>query len=148
MYADFRSKPGMSTSLTFWVTTYITLLAVLYLLGYVPIWLKSREYSADLLQAERQLNLTSMQNSLGSAIIHARSDDYESAKQATSVFITSLRATTDIDDDLVLSPTQREVAQSLLVQGDGIITSLARGDLDSTEQLFELYVEFRETMQR
>jgi hypothetical protein len=148
MYADFRSKPGMSTSLNLWVTTYITLLAVLYLLGYVPIWLKSREYSADLLQAERQLNLASMQNSLSSAIIHARSDDYESTKQATSVFITSLRATTEIDDDLALSPTQREVAQSLLTQGDGIINSLAQGDLASAEQLFELYVEFREVMQR
>jgi hypothetical protein len=148
MYADFRSKPGMSTSLTFWVTTYITLLAVLYLLGYVPIWLKSREYSADLLQAERQLSLASMQNSLATAIIHAQSDDYESSKQATSGFFTSLRATTDIDDDLALSPAQREVLQPLLTKRDGIITLLARGDLASPEQLSDLYVEFREIIQR
>jgi hypothetical protein len=148
MYSDVQSKLGKSTSLNLWVTTYITLLIVLYLLGYVPIWLKSREYSHDISQAERQLNMAIMQNSLATAIIHAQSDDYESTKQATSVFFTSLRATTDIDDDLALSPKQREVAQSLLTQGDGIITSLAQGDLDSTEQLFELYVEFRETMQR
>ena len=108
MCADVQSKPGISTSLNLWVTIYISLLTVLYLLGYVPIWLKSREYSRDLLQAERQLSLASMQNSLVSAIIHAQSDDYESAQQAASAFFTSLRATTDIDDDLALSPAQRE----------------------------------------
>lgn len=148
MRADVKSKPGISTSLNLWVTIYVSLLTVLYLLGYVPIWFKSREYSRDLLQAERQLSLASMQNSLVSAIIHAQSDDYESAQQAASAFFTSLRATTEIDDDLALSPAQREALQPLLTHRDGIITSLARGDLASAEQLSDLYVEFRQTMQR
>ena len=100
MYADVQSKPGKSTSLILWVTIYITLLIVLYLLGFVPIWLKSREYSRDLSQAERQLNLASMQNSLASAAIDAQQGDYESARQATSGFFTSLRAATDIVDGM------------------------------------------------
>jgi hypothetical protein len=89
-----------------------------------------------------------MQNSLASAAIDAQRGDYELARQAASAFFTSLRAEMDIDHIWSLSPAQREALQPLLAQRDGIINSLVRGDLASAEQLSDLYVEFRQTMQR
>jgi hypothetical protein len=148
MGTEEQSKPVMSTSLIRRGIIYGTLLIVAFLLGFIPTWFKSRECSRDLSQAERQLSLASMQNSLASVAIDAQRGDYESARQAASTFFTSLREEMDIVDDSSLSPAQREALQPLLAQRDGIITSLARGDLASAEQLSDLYVEFRETMQR
>jgi hypothetical protein len=148
MCADVQSKPVKSTFLIRRGIIYITLLILAFLLGFIPTWLKSRKCSRNLTEVERQLNLASMQNSLASAAIDAQQGDYESARQATSGFFTSLRAATDIVDDPALSPVQREAVQPLLAQRDGIITLLARGDLASAEQLSDLYVEFREIVQR
>jgi hypothetical protein len=148
MCADVQSKSGMSNSLTLWVNIYVSLLIALYLLGSVPIWLKSRETSRELAQAERQLSLARLQNSLVFAIVHAQSADYESARQAASTFFTSLRAEMDVVDDASPLPAPREALQPLLAQRDEIITLLARGDQASAEQLSDLYVEFRETIKR
>jgi hypothetical protein len=148
MCAEEKSTPVMSTSLIRRSIIYGTLLIVAFLFGFVPTWFKSRECSRNLSQAERQLSLASMQNSLASAAIDAQQGDYESARQAASAFFTSLRAEMDIVDDSSLSPAQREALQPLLAQRDGIITLLARGDLASAGQLSGLYLEFRETMQR
>ena len=148
MCAKEQSKPVMSTSLIRRVFIYGILLIIAFLLGFIPTWLQSRQCSRDLALAERQSGLASMQNSLGSAAIDAQRGDYESARQAASAFFTSLRAEMDIVDDSSLSPVQKETLQPILAQRDGIITLLARGDLASAEQLSELYVGFRETMER
>jgi len=148
MCADVQSKPGKSTSLIRRGIIYGILLIVAFLLGFVPTWFKSRECSRNLSLAERNLSLVSMQNSLASTAIDAQRGDYESARQAASAFFTSLRAEMDIVHIWSLSPAQREALQPLLAQRDVIITSLARGDLASAEQLSDLYVEFRETIQR
>jgi len=42
----------------------VALLLVAFLLGFVTVWLKSRERSGSLSQAERQSSLAKMQNSL------------------------------------------------------------------------------------
>ena len=54
------------------VLGYTIILLVVFLLGFVPIWLKSRETSRNLAAAEQQLTLTQMQNTLASATIDAR----------------------------------------------------------------------------
>lgn len=147
MCADVQPKPVRSTSLMRRGIV-IALLIVVFLLGFVPMWLKSRECSRNLSEAEHQLNLTRIQNFLASAVIDARRGDYESARQATSDFFTYLRAATDKVDDSALSLAQREGLQPLLTQRDGIITLLARGDLASAERLSDLYVSYREIMNR
>ena len=148
MCADVQPKPVKSTSLMRRGIIYVTLLIVVFLLGFVPMWLKSRECSRNLSEAEHQLNLARIQNSLASAVIDARRGDYESARQAASDFFTSLRAVTDKVDDSALSLAQREGVQSLLTQRDGLITLLARGDLASADQLSDLYVSYREITNR
>jgi soluble cytochrome b562 len=148
MCADEQTKPERSSSLMRRGIIYVALLIIVFLLGFVPMWLKSRDCSRNLSEAEHQLNLASIQNSLASAVIDARRGDYESARQAASDFFTSLRAATDIVDDSALSLAQREGVQSLITQRDEIITLLARGDLASADRLSDLYVSYREIMNR
>jgi hypothetical protein len=45
------------------------LLLVVFLLGFVPMWLKSRESASRLSEAERHLNLAQIQNALAAAAV-------------------------------------------------------------------------------
>ena len=141
--ADAPPKPVTSTPLMRRVIFYTDLLLVAFLLGFVPMWLKSRKYSRSLSEAERQLNLVRTQNALVSAIIDAQLGDYELARQAVSDFFTFLRAEIDRGDDAALSPAQREEVQLLFIQRDDLITLLARSDPAAVDRLSDLYGLYR-----
>ena len=143
MSQEVQPKLVKTTSWIQRVTLYAVLLLVAFLLGFIPMWLKSRECSGSLSEAERQLSLARLQNALASAVIDARRGDYEPARQAASNFFTSLRAETDRGDASALSPAQREGVLPLLTRRDEIITLLARSDPVSAEQLSDLYVSYR-----
>ena len=130
------------------VIIYATLLPVVFLLGFIPTWLNSRECSRGLSEAVHQLNLARIQNSLGSAAIYARRGGYEPARQAASDFFTSLRAEADKGDDSALSLAQRDGVQALVTQRDGIITLLARSDPASADRLSDLYGSYLKLMNR
>ena len=121
------------------------LLAV-FLLGFIPMWLKSRECASGLAGAEHQLVLLRMQNSLASAAIEARRGDYEPARQAASQFFTSLRAEIDKQAGSNLTQAQRDGVQTLFAGRDEIITLLARSDPASADRLSDLYVSYRKIM--
>ena len=53
MNEDAQPKPVRTTHWMQRVTLYAALLLVAFLLGFVPVWLKSRERSGSLSQAER-----------------------------------------------------------------------------------------------
>src|SRR6478672_2588710 len=88
-----KSKPAAQRFLI-----YAGVLLVVFLLGFVPMWLKARAASSSLVETEHQLALVRMQSSLASAAIDARRGDYERARQAVSQFFTSLRAEMDKGD--------------------------------------------------
>jgi hypothetical protein len=148
MSDDTQPKPIKANSLTRRVTVYAGLLLVASLLGFVPMWLKYRECSASLSEAEQQLSLARRQNTLASAVIDARWGDYEPARQAASDFFTSLRTETDRGKESALSQGQREGVQALFNQRDEIITLLARSDPAALDRLSDLYVSYREIMNR
>ena len=125
------------------VTIYAALLLAAFLLGFIPMWWKSRECSSGLSEVEHQLSLARLQNALASAVIDARRGDYEPARQAASNFFTSLRAETDRGDASALSPAQREGVLPLFTRRDEVITLLARSDPVSAEQLSDLYELYR-----
>lgn len=133
-------------------TRHLILYAILpltaFLIGFVPMWVKSRESSGHLLDVERQLSLARLNNALASAAIDARRGDYETARQAASEFFTSLRIETDREATLVFSVAQKERLQPLLTQRDETITLLARGDPAAADQLSNLYVAYREEISR
>ena len=148
MSEEVQPKPVRTTSSMRRVSIYAGFLLVVFLLGFVPIWLKSREYSSRLSQVEHRLDIALMENNLASAVIVARRGEYESARQAASLFFNSLRAETDKGNDSALSQTQREGMRSLFVPRDEIITLLARSEAASADRLSDLYVSYRRIMKR
>jgi len=146
MSGDAQPKPVKANSLTRRVTIYAVLLLVAFLLGFVPMWLKYRECSASLSEAEQQLSLARRQNTLASAVIDARRGDYELARQAASDFFTFLRTETDRGNQSALSQAQREGLQALFNQRDEIITLLARSDPAAADRLSDLYASYRKIM--
>jgi len=148
MSEEVQPKPVQTTSSMRRVSIYAGLLLVVFLLGFVPIWLKSREYSSRLSEAEHRLGMAMIENTLASAVIDARRGDYESARQAASLFFNSLRAETDKGDDSVFSRAQGEGMRPLFIPRDEIITLLARSEPASADRLSELYVSYRRIMKR
>ena len=127
---------------------YVALLPVAFLLGFVPMWIKSRACASRLAEAERQSSLARMENSLVSAAMDARRGDFETARVAASDFFTVLRAATNTDVDSALSQEQKDGARPLLAQRDQIITLLSRGDAASADLLSDLYMSYRELVNR
>jgi len=143
MSQEVQPKLVKTTSWMQRVTIYAALLLAAFLLGFIPMWWKSRQCSSGLSEVEHQLSLARLQNALASAVIDARRGDYEPARQAASNFFTSLRAETDRGDASALSPAQREGVLPLFTRRDEIITLLARSDPVSAEQLSDLYELYR-----
>src|ERR1043165_511306 len=142
-----RSTPVVkSTPVIRRFVIYGGVLLVVFLLGFVPMWLKARECGSSLAGAEQQLSLARMQNNLASAVIDARRGDYDPARQAASQFFTSLRAEIDKGDTSDFTQAQRAGVQPLLAGRDEIITLLARSDPASADRLSELYVAYRKAV--
>jgi hypothetical protein len=127
---------------------YAVLLLVVFLLGFVPMWFKCREYSISLTETSHQLSIARIENALASAVIDARRGDYEPARQGASTFFTSLRADTDRGNESVFSQTQRDGLLPLFVRRDETITLLARNEPVSADRLLDLYVSYRKIMNK
>src|SRR4051812_27258372 len=74
------------------VGIYAGVLVVVFLLGFVPMWLKANDYASQRDTAQRELRLSRLGNSLSGATIDARRAEYEPARQTASDFFTGLRA--------------------------------------------------------
>jgi hypothetical protein len=146
--AEEKQPTPVKTSSMRRVLIYAVLLLVVFLFGFVPMWLKFRECSNSLSQAERHLSIAGIENALASAAIDARRGDYEPARQAASSFFTLLRAEIDKGNDSALSQKQREGLQPVLTPRDEIITLLSRSDPASADRLSDLYVSYRTIMKR
>jgi len=148
MNEENQPEPVKTTSSMRRLVIYAALFLGVFLLGFVPVWLKSRECSSRLSQAEYHLSIARIENTLSSAVIDARRGDYEPARQTASNFFTSLRAETDRGNDSSLSQTKREGLKPMLNLRDEIITLLARSDPASADRLSDLYVSYRKIMKR
>jgi hypothetical protein len=126
------------------IIRYVALLVLAFLIGLVPMWLASRQTASNLAEAERELSLVMMENSLASAAIAARRGDYETARQAASDFFTSLRTETTAEGASALSEAEIASLQPLLTRRDEIITALARGEATAADLLSDLYVTYRD----
>ena len=148
MNEEKQPKPVKTTSSMRRVVIYSVLLLVVFLFSFVPMWLKVRECSSSLSQAEHHLSIARIENTLASAAIDARRGDYEPARQSASNFFTSLRAEIDKGNESSLSQTQRAGLQPVLAPRDEIITLISRSDPASADRLSDLYVSYRRIMKR
>jgi hypothetical protein len=146
MSEEVEPKPVKSTPVMRRFIIYGAGLLVVFLLGFVPMWLKARHCAGSLAEAEYQLSLVRTQNDLASAVIDARRGDYEPARQAASQFLTAIRTEIDKGDASGLTPAQRQGLQPLLAGRDEVITLLARNDPASADRLSDLYVAYRQVM--
>ncbi|HKG58493.1 MAG TPA: hypothetical protein VKB05_01850 [Pyrinomonadaceae bacterium] len=138
MSEDLQRKPssGMQRYII-----YAAVLLLVFLLGFIPMWLKARAAASSLAETERQLVLCKTQSDLASAVIDARRGDYEPARQALSRFFTSLSA-----DTSNYTEAQRNSMQTLFAGRDELITLLARNDPASADRLSDLFVAYRKIM--
>ncbi len=141
MSENWQSEPVKTTHRIRSFIIHVALLVLAFLLGFVPLWLRSRN-------AERQLSLARMENSLASAAIDARRGVYETARQAASDFFTFLRTEFNRGVDSALSQAEMASLQPLLTRRDEIITLLARGDATSADLLSDLYASYRTIVNR
>jgi hypothetical protein len=146
MSEDVQTKPVKSTKGNQRFIIYACVLLVVFLLGFVPMWLKARAANSSLIETEHQLILVRMQSNLASAVIDARRGDYEPARQAASQFFITLRAEIDKGDTSNFTQAQRQGMQPLFAGRDEIITLLARSDPASADRLSDLYVAYRKIM--
>lgn len=123
---------------------YAIVLIVVFLAGFVPMWLKSRTCSENLARTERQLAAAEIENLLASAALDARLGDYEPARQAASSFFTTLEREMEREKS-AFSPGRKQALPTLFESRDEIITLLARNDPSSAERLSNLYVVYRNT---
>jgi uncharacterized protein with PIN domain len=146
MSEDVQPKAVQSRPAAKRLLIYAGVLLVIFLLGFVPMWLRARAASSSLVETEHQLIIVRMQSSLASAAIDARRGDYEPARQAVSQFFTSLRAEMDKGDTSNYTQAQRQGMQSLFTGRDELITLLARSDPASADRLADLFVAYRKIM--
>ena len=146
MSEDVQTKPVKSAPVMQRFIIYAGVALIIFLLGFIPMWLKARAATSSLIETEHQLMLVRMQSNLASAVIDARRGDYEPARQGASEFFTSLRAEIDKGDTSNFTLAQRQGMQPLFAGRDEIITLLARSDPASADRLSDLYVSYRRIM--
>jgi hypothetical protein len=146
MSEDLEQKPVTSNRRMQRFLIYAGVLLAVFLVGFVPMWLKARTATNTLTETEHQLFLVRTQNDLASAVIDARRGDYEPARQAISRFFTSVREDIDKASNSSYTPTQRQALQPLFASRDELITLLARSDPASADRLSDLFVAYRKIM--
>lgn len=121
------------------VALYATIASGFFLLGFVPMWLKTTWAGEQRDAAQRVVRLAQLENTLAAAMIDVQRGHYEPARQLTSDFYTDLRRQVDDDNGALFNPAQREALKSLLTERDEMITLLARSDPSATDRLFTVY---------
>lgn len=119
-------------------------LLVVFLLGFVPMWMTARGRARERDTAQAALRISALQNTLASAAIDARRGEYESARQATSDFFTNLSSEISRGRNSVFNETQQNTLRSVFDTRDDTITLLARSDPASADRLVDLYNTYRQ----
>jgi len=143
MTEDLQPKPVKSSTVMQRILIYAGVLLIVFLLGFVPMWVKVRAANSRLAQIERQLIAAKIQNDLASAAIDARRAEYEPARQAVSQFFTTLQAEITKGDSSSYTQAQGEKLHQLFAGRDELITLLARSDPASADRVTDLYVAYR-----
>lgn len=121
-------------------------LCATFLVGFVPMWLKSSRLNAELFRAERQARVQQIQITFADAALDARRGDYEPARQRMASFFTLVNVELDRGIGSALPSSTSVGLKPLLAQRDDLITLLARGDPASAERLATAYADFRKTI--
>jgi hypothetical protein len=140
------SMTSLAKKLRAWLPVFV--LCGTFLIGFVPMWLKSSRLNKELFLAQREARLEQIQITFADAALDARRGDYEPARQGMTSFFSLITAELDRGIGSALPTTASEGVKKLLTQRDDLITLLARGDPASAERLANAYAEFRKSLGR
>ena len=124
---------------------YLLLFVIGFLLGLVPMWLRSRQCARDLETTRSELRRSQLQGALSGAALDARRGDYEPARKAMSDFFTALSGELGRSDS-ALNQTQQDAVRPLLTQRDEVITLLARSDPAAADRLVTVDASYRKAV--
>jgi len=127
-----------------WLPVFV--LMGVFLVGFVPMWIKSSRLSGELFRAQQQVRIQTIQITFADAALDARRGDYEPARQRLANFFTLVNAEQNRGIGSALPVNTSEGLKPLLAQRDDLITLLARGDPASAERLATAYAEFRKSL--
>ena len=146
-----ESEPSDRNSNSIWQTErgrriilYATVLLIVFLVGFVPMWLASRRNARERDAAQASLRISTLQNTLANAAIDARRGDYEPARQAASDFYTNLGRELSRGRNSVFSEVPQDGLRSMFETRDDTITLLARSDPAAADRLVDLYIKYRQ----
>lgn len=126
---------------------YASMLAGVFLVGLVPMWMTARTRPSERNTAQAALRISTLQNTLASETIDARRGEYEPARQVASEFYKNLRTEIDSGRDSVFNEAQQNTLRSIFIDTrDDAITPLARSDPASADRLADLYGEYRQAV--
>jgi hypothetical protein len=124
----------------------VLLLLLVFLAGFLPMWLKSSRHAGKLDLTQRDLRRAELQLLLANTALDARRGEYELARQGAASFFTTLTAELERGVGSAVPAGARQDARTLLNQRDDLITLLARSDPAVVERLASLYHQFRQSL--
>lgn len=135
--------PGARANKMKKIGIYAAVLLIVFLLGFIPMWLQKREVSGELATTQKQLYRAEIKNLLTTAIVESRRGEYEAARQSTSDFYTRLRAEIDKADSGIYTNDERGKLNPVFTDRDAMITLLAQRDSAAGEKLTQMYVAYQ-----
>lgn len=126
--------------------TLVAVLLIGFLIGFVPMWLRTRQRTTERDQALRNLQIAELKNQLSAAALDARRAQYETARQELSGFFTSLNRAMVPKNNPDITPQQVQSLQPVFSKRDELITLLARSDPASADRLSDLDLVFRKAL--
>src|SRR5690348_1504361 len=136
------SSPERSTRFRDFVIVFVIGLLV----GFVPMWLRARQRTAERDQALQKLQTSELKDRLSAAALDSRRGQYETARQELSAFFNSLDAVMNRKNDRDITPEKLKSIEPTLSQRDNLITLLARSDPASADRLSDLDLAFRKAV--
>lgn len=128
--------------LAIWAAAFV----MVFLLGLVPMWWQYRAANQAHEATQKMLRKAEIKDMLLTAIVESRSGEYETARQNTSDFFTSLNAEIEKGDSGALGADQREKLKPIFANRDNMITLLAQRDPASVDRLTEIYAIYKQSL--
>ena len=125
---------------------YALVLLVVFLLGFIPMWLQKRQVLQELETTQKQLRKSEIKGLLTTAIVESKRGEYEPARKDTSDFFTRLNAEIEKADESALTKEERGKLKTIFDNRDSTITMLAQRDQASTERLTDIYVNYQQAV--
>jgi hypothetical protein len=123
------------------------LIALAFLIGYIPNEIASRRLSQTLRATQLDLRLANLHRQLGIASHQAQLNNYGVAARIAADFFNGCRATID-DFRFQDRPRTRIALQSYAQQGDTLLGELAAGDPAAKERLASMFLTMDGVLQR